>query len=291
MTGHSKLFIPQGHLVLGFGPMGSGKSQYLRRELTRMADIGMRVLYICHSSDEIRDSSDGVTTDGFMTSHESSFSGLSSKIRKIRTPLLSSIKIDDYDAIGIDEGAFFQVKYDLDGDEAKYHNKNYISDIERTVTYWVEEMNKRVIVVSLAGDFRRKRFGYTTDLMPMANKVKWFNACCIDCLEELKLSGFRGDMINCHASFSARLTEDKSQNSVGTLKDYAPMCRNHIKEYNRLREFERVHTCPYVPSDCKNQVSELTQDKSLNSNISNAKSDVSSAEEDSSSDESLIVVQ
>lgn len=258
MEDHSNLFVPQGHLILGFGPMGGGKSQYLRKELTRMADIGMRVLYVCHSADKMRDSDDGVSTDGFMSSHESSFNGLSSKIRKIRTPLLSLVNVNDYDAIGVDEGAFFQTIYPLYGKEAEYYGRNYISDIEKTVTHWIEEKNKRVIVVSLAGDYKRKKFGYITDLIPMTNKIEWFDACCTDCIREMKKLGFHGDIINRHGSFSARLTESKAQNVVGTLKDYAPMCRNHIREYNILMGFERDPNNKEVSSNNGEERKELT---------------------------------
>jgi thymidine kinase len=220
-----------GYLELILGPMGGGKSSYLKAQLTKCADIGMKALYICHSNDAARDSTEGLKSDGFMTSHDSSFHGLSSKIDKKRVKLLSKLDVKDYHVIGVDESQFFDIMHPEGSNE-------FIADLLKTVTSWVEDLNKRVLVSSLPGDFRRKKFGYAIDLIPMVDNIVWCPACCPKCGDELDALGFHGNKINCPAPFTARLVASESQKLVGTMESYAPMCRSHIKKHNAEMGFD-----------------------------------------------------
>ena len=75
------------------GPMFGGKTTALISKLTRVADIGFKVIYINHSDDvRVTESScDNVTT------HNSQFKGLSKKVKSVSTNYLKKINIDAYD--------------------------------------------------------------------------------------------------------------------------------------------------------------------------------------------------
>jgi len=124
------------HVVVGsckiiFGPMFSGKSTKLRQEITTLADVGLKTLYINHSIDNRKTEA----YDQIITTHHSGFKGLSDKIDVIKINALSRIDVSMYDAIAIDEGQFFD-------------------DIDEVVREWVLKDAKIVIIASLDGDFR-----------------------------------------------------------------------------------------------------------------------------------------
>lgn len=129
-----------------FGPMFSGKSTKLRQEMTTLADVGAKVLYINHS----KDSRNTESFDSNITTHHSGYKGLSNKIRPIKASKLSEIEINNYDAIGIDEGQFFD-------------------DLEVTVRDWVLNKNKHVIIASLDGNFLMGTFGQASRLISICD--------------------------------------------------------------------------------------------------------------------------
>lgn len=195
------------HLTLYLGCMFSGKSSRLVADLTTSADTGLSALYINHS-DDIRDVE---KSDSCITTHHSSFSGLSEKIDKIKTKNLLEINVTNYHVIGIDECQFFE-------------------DLFEAVTLWLD--NDKIIICSgLDGDFCKNVFGQTLKLIPHAEKVEKLNARCYLCLEELKKKDFHGNYMSITGSFTARTDGQKEQKVIGGADKYIPVCRYHHKYF------------------------------------------------------------
>ncbi|KII74052.1 Thymidine kinase [Thelohanellus kitauei] len=84
-------------------------------------------------------------------------------------------KLEQYDAIGIDEAHF-------------------ISDIVESCEK-LANMGKIIILAGLDGTFQRKGFGNFLDIIPLAEKVEKLNAVCIRCTKD--------------AAFTTRLTDSQ----------------------------------------------------------------------------------
>jgi len=184
----------EGSLELIIGPMFSGKSTAAILKLSRMADVGISVLYINHSDDK----RDTESQDGVVTSHSSQYSKLSKKIDSVIVSELKSVDVSKYEYIGIDEGQFFP-------------------DLYESVLTWVTGYTKHVIVASLDGDAYRRKFGQVLDLVPNANKVKKLTAYCDICRRNGR--GLRP------APFTGRLSDVTTAKVVGGKDLYRAMCR------------------------------------------------------------------
>lgn len=195
----------RGTLYIRVGPMFSGKTTWLNGELTELADTEFSTLKITHT-DDIRE--DVETCDNSGSTHNSSYKSLSSKVRCIRTSELKDVDVSKFHAIGIDESQFFP-------------------DLLSTVESWVENMGKHVRVVGLDGDFSKHKFGQTLDLIPMCDDIVKLHARCKLCLDELKESNFRGNILSIAGSFTKRLGTSKEQKVVGGSTEYIPVCRYH----------------------------------------------------------------
>jgi thymidine kinase len=176
-----------------FGPMFSAKSTKLRQEITTLADVGLKTLYINHSIDNRETES----KDQNITTHHSGFKGLSDKVNAIKIDKLSKVSVLDYDAIAIDEGQFFE-------------------DLEKVVRNWVLDENKIVMIASLDGDFMMKPFGDANKLICISESVEKLSAMCEKCSSGKK---------QIPAYFTAKF--DKSSNKqtdVGGKDKYLPVC-------------------------------------------------------------------
>lgn len=187
------------------GPMFSGKTTWLNGELTELADNGFKVLKVSHSED-VR--SDVATCDDSGSTHNSSFTKLTSKIDRIKRPVLADIDVDPYHVIGVDECQFFP-------------------DLVEVISNWIEEKGKHVRVVGLDGDIFKQKFGQTIELIPMADEVVKLNARCAICVSELKSINFRGNIMFINGSFTKRLGSSKEQKIIGGSEQYIPVCRYH----------------------------------------------------------------
>ena len=189
--------IGEGSLKIIIGPMFSGKSTRLIFKLTRMADVGFRVAYITHLDTNNRKTE---SRDDAVTTHNSQFKSLSSKITPIVETSLSKIDIRNFDFIGIDEASFF-------------------NDLYESVLTWVTGYGKNVIVASLDGDAYRRKFGQVLDLIPDADKIKKLTAFCEVC----KIT----KRILVKAPFTGRLTNNENCEAkvIGGKNMYMAMCR------------------------------------------------------------------
>jgi thymidine kinase len=190
-----------GYLDVIIGPMYSGKTSYLLRELTIFSKMGANVLYINHSLDD---------------RSESNFSTHNPLIKKIND--LSSKKTDDlfklydeckeYDVIGIDESQFF-------------------SGLKDFVLKMVEIERKRVIVTGLSGNFRRESFGEIISLIPCCDRITKLSSCCQKCAHKKLIKD---------AHFSYRLNQEEKEVLVGSSSEYIPLCRECYLHYKDCKE-------------------------------------------------------
>ncbi|MFW5891335.1 MAG: thymidine kinase [bacterium] len=144
------------------GPMFSGKSSELIRQVKRARIANKKVLVLKPDKDTRTDSKiqshDGLTIDCVNTDYS----------------LMDIPYIDDeIDLIAIDEAQFFHDLYKF--------TKFYLSN------------GKEIIVAGLDGDYRRKKFGEILDLIPLSNKVTKLSAICNVCGKEAHFTFRKSD--------------------------------------------------------------------------------------------------
>ena len=210
-----------------FGPMSSGKSTKLRQEITTLADVGLKTLYINHSIDNRKTEA----YDQVITTHHSGFKGLSDKITVVKINALSRLDVSAYDAIAIDEGQFFD-------------------DIEETVREWVLKDAKIVIIASLDGDFMMRPFGKVINLICIceSGNVEKLPAVCEKCL---KSSLGNGQILRVPASFTAKFVVELrksgyTQIDVGGKESYLPVCMKCYQEHMNSSSKEEVINISYI---------------------------------------------
>lgn len=201
-TSHSK---HRGTLIVRVGPMYSGKSTWLNGELTELSDKGFSSVKITHS-DDVRN--DVRTSDDAGSTHNSSYTSLSVKVRKIKATKLRDIPVPSEKVIGIDESQFFP-------------------DLLEVVEDWVENRGKHVRVAGLCGDSDKRKFGQTNDLVPISDEFIKLKASCNICLQELKNADFHGNIFAISGPFTKCLVDKTSQKLVGGSDTYIPVCRYH----------------------------------------------------------------
>jgi len=177
-----------GRLEIILGPMFSGKSAELIRNINRYECIGKNILTVTHIIDQRYG-------HGVISSHN--------KIQKKSISLheLNSVlETKDYkecDIIIIEEGQFF-------------------NDLKSFVVRATDVDEKHVIVAGLSGDFRREPFGQILELIPLAEQITKLSAFCKLCND-----GTPGD-------FSKRIEVDIDQQTlVGNENYYVAVCRKH----------------------------------------------------------------
>ena len=185
-----------GYLKIIMGPMMSGKSVELRKEITRYVDVGLRVCYI----NSVLDVRDTASKDQHTTTHSSEFSKLSPKIKPFSTQNLSDLELQifDYDIIGIDEG-------------------NFYPDITCVVD-WVEKYDKHIIISGLNGTYKRVHFGKLHELIPHADIIIKLNAECINCAKT-------GNLVPAPFTYYMGNHDINKELIIGGAEKYKPLCR------------------------------------------------------------------
>jgi thymidine kinase len=196
--------VHRGTLYVRAGPMFSDKTTWLNSELTRFADRGFSVLKITHA-DDVRGSVAACDDSG--STHNSSYTSLTSKIQRMRAAELKNIDVSKFNVVGIDEGQFFL-------------------DLYLSVKEWVN-IGKHVRVVGLDGDFKMEKFGQVIDLVPIADEFVKVKASCRVCLDELEKVGFHGNILAIEGPFTKRIGRSNGQKDVGGSDKYMPVCRYH----------------------------------------------------------------
>jgi len=111
---------------------------------------------------------------------------------------LPSTEFKETDVIAIDEAQFFP---------------DLLSFCQKRA-----DEGKHVVVAGLDGDFRRRRFGETLDLIPIADSVTKLTAKCSFCGTE--------------APFTLRKVAREEQTLIGGSDMYLPVCREHYIEHS-----------------------------------------------------------
>ena len=179
----------EGYLDLIIGPMYSGKTDYLLRELNIFSVMGANVLYINHSLD---------TRGDIFSSHNPTISkigNISHKKVENTDQLMEACK--DYLIIGIDEAQFFE-------------------GLKDAVLNLVEKHGKRVLVAGLSGNYKREAFGELLDLVPYCDRIAKLSSYCSACSVSKKIK---------QAHFSYRVTKDDIEVFIGAKNAYVPLCR------------------------------------------------------------------
>ena len=190
-------------LTIFFGPMFSGKTTQLLSELTRFVDVSDKPCILINHVFDNREF--GI---GDVSSHNSSFKGVSHKIQTYKTNDLHKIKVDEFDIIGIDEAQFFE-------------------NLENIVDSWIQK-GKNVVVSGLISDAFMKPFGEIFKLIPKADKVIQVHSICKECLNEY-VGILTPDILNSmKAPFTMRIAGGCDQIEVGAADKYIPVCRKHF---------------------------------------------------------------
>lgn len=141
-----------GRLELYIGPMYSGKSTELIKQVRLFKVINKRVLILKPHIDTRYDANRIISHNG-------------EKEDSITTDNLLEISDDtlkEYEIIIIDEGQFFK-------------------SLKEVCLNWVDNLHKHVIIGGLDGDFQRAPFGEILDLIPHADKYIKLTALCKYC--------------------------------------------------------------------------------------------------------------
>lgn len=187
------------------GPMFSGKTTHLVREITQYSDLSdkRRALIINHSLDNRNAIS-------VISSHSSSYKGLSEKVDVVSTDNLSKVDVTSYEIVGIDEANFFTY-----------------NDLISTVKNWLVA-GKHVICSGLDGDSDMNKFGYVADLLSISDRFVKLTAICSVCITELTA---RNETITpCNvtpAPFTKKIAGGSSLIDIGGADKYQAVCRKH----------------------------------------------------------------
>jgi thymidine kinase len=191
---------PECHIRVG--PMFSGKTGFMNAELTRLADSTpwkvLRISYI----DDIRETA-GVDVINRITSHSSSFKGLSDNIDVQMVKCLREVKAKDYHVIGIDEGQFYP-------------------DLYESVMKWMKA-GKRIYVSSLDSYSNGKLAGQVSKLLPYSNSFIKLTANCTYCMGK----GIIRDAVLTTCEFNK-----ETDVHIGGSDKYSPACFNCHREHN-----------------------------------------------------------
>jgi len=206
--------MDSGYLEIIYGPMFSGKTCKLHARLSEFSDVGLKTLYLNHSSDSR-------STQMYSTNVKGSCgSFISGSITQIKTPTLKETlsQIGDYQVIGIDEAQFF-------------------TDLLEMVKLFLGK-NKIIIVSGLNGTFDLDEFGQILKLIPLADKSIHLSAHCKACIIDCYLKKIQP--IVKVAPFTLRLSNRKDEKSVGGADSYAAVCRFHHDYFQNVCEKERI---------------------------------------------------
>ena len=148
--------LSSGKLELIIGPMFSGKSTELIREISLAEIINKKVLVIKPSIDT-RNSKNKITSHSLESKNCETVNNLED----------INDNVSNYDLIVIDEGQFF-------------------SDLKKYVVQWIDDKKLHVIVGGLDGDYKRQPIGQILDLIPYSDKCKKLNSLCKYCNNGMK---------------------------------------------------------------------------------------------------------
>lgn len=198
--------LNKGFLEILIGPMQGGKTT----EGVRIATVKStkyKVLFISQKSSLNRHTLGG---DGkSFTSHNPVLKTLPDNVDHMVCHNLSSVSVDNYEVIIIDESNFF-------------------GDLIPSVNSWINDKNKHVVVIGLDGSYKQTPLGDVINLIPLCDTVRKLNAECHLCAESLKSEGINCSSAASNAPFTHKLKDDGNIISIGGSEMYIPVCRYHM---------------------------------------------------------------
>jgi thymidine kinase len=173
-------------LQLVIGPMFSGKSTELIKIIRTLKVINRKYIVIKPLIDDRYEKN-------YIVSHnkESEECIVGNDLNDILDE-----EINQYQTIIIDEGQF-------------------LKNLKNKTLYWVEKLNKHVVIGGLDGDFKRNPIGEILELIPYADDYKKLKALCKVCNDGTP------------AIFSHRICQSDEQILIGAGDSYIPLCRKH----------------------------------------------------------------
>lgn len=180
-------------LELIIGPMFSGKTSELIRQLVTYSKANLKVLYVNSNLD--------TRCEKAFSTHNSSLSS-SQNINMIKAKNLLDVQhlIPDVDVVGIDEAQFFP-------------------DLVDFYKLVVEVHNKCLVVGGLSGTSDRTQFGRITDLVPFCDNIVFLHSFCTRCALDKKIV---------KAPFTKRIVDLQETVCIGGAESYVPVCRFHF---------------------------------------------------------------
>ncbi len=193
-----------GFLEIIIGPMFSGKTNYLLKEISIFPILGSSVLYINHSLDNR-------SNENFSTHSTYNTFTITDDLKMLK--MLKTDSLDeslkeickDFLVIAIDEAQFFTGL------------KDFVLDL-------VENKGKRVLVAGLNGDFKRDTFGEITTLISYCDKITKLSSFCVSCSKNKRMTD---------AHFSFKHKDNNDLISIGGKEKYIPLCRECYITYTK----------------------------------------------------------
>ena len=257
---HFDLSDNEGRLDIILGTMFSGKTSYILGEITKMAELNYKILYINIEFDN-RSAQIFSTHNPFFENHTDFVKkeNIQKNVSMLKTKTLMNLEINSYDVIIVDEAHFFDELVD-------FTNKCL-------------DNKKNIIVAGLQADFRGIKFGKILDLIPICTDIKRLHAYCSECAKNKK----------CRiAIYSKRVTKSKKITEIGGSDKYIPVCREHFQETQTENVLPTDSTATPNTNN-QNIVVESSVNKSEKSKSKKSKSESGSDEQPST--EKKIVVE
>ena len=176
------------YLELIIGPMFSGKTSRIVELYKKYLFCNISITVINHLLDDRYD-------DVLLSTHD-----------KIKIPCIKTDKLMDlYDNLNTN------IEKVLGSEVILINEGQFFPDLQDFVKKMLE-LNKKIYICGLDGDFERKKFGQILDLIPLCDKVTKLTALCNLCK-----NGTPG-------IFSKRVSLETDQTVVG-FDNYIPVCR------------------------------------------------------------------
>ena len=176
------------HIIIG--PMFSGKTTKLINEINTLKIYKKNILIINSKKDN------RIETDSIKTHTNIVYNAY--KTENLTRELINELS-NKYDVIAIDEAQFFDNLYD------------FVNELLK--------LNIHIIVCGLNGDRNQKKFGFITDLIPLANKIDKLSGICNICND-----GTPGDF----TSIKSINKDSNNQILIGDNNLFLCVCRKHI---------------------------------------------------------------
>ena len=189
------------NLTLILGPMFSGKTTELLRILSIYSKINIKCLFI-NSIKDNRDNNESFSTHNSMLKTSEDFDFI--KVNYLNDIFLNK-NIKAYEVFGIDEAQFME-------------------DLDSTVLRLYNNYNKKIIVCSLNGDYKRRPYEKVNNLIPYCDNIIKLNSYCYYCSLENKI--IKAPYTKLILDYD-KYNNDKKLILIGGSEKYKPVCKNH----------------------------------------------------------------